>query len=422
VSGPVAHSAVTGQAPARLAEGDPAVFVPPPYPYDRLAELGVLAAEHPGGAVDLSVGTPCDPPPAAVVAALSTSDAERGYPASLGSPITRLAAAQWVRRRFGVEVDPAATALCVGTKELVATVPWLLRLRRPERRTVLHPAVAYPTYAMGAQLAGCRPVGVPVDGAGRLRLDQVEPTDIAAALLLWTNSPANPTGALDDLAAAAAWGRLHGVPVFSDECYAEFTWSGPPATILQHGTEQVVAVHSLSKRSNMAGVRAGFYTGDHDLVSELSDLRRHLGMMVPGPVQAAAAVAWDDDAHVRLQRDRYRWRLGRLIDALGGAGIPVAFPGGGFYLWVPVPPLWSDSSQRGGGGWRLARALARVAGVVTSPGDLYGEAEASHVRVAVVAPDEQIDDVARRIERSGAALEEAARSGLSAVEDLQVEH
>lgn len=387
-----------GSGPTEVAPaGAPATpFVAPPYPYDRLAELAALAAGHPDGAVDLSIGTPVDPPPAAVVAALAASGAERGYPASIGSAALRAAAAGWVERRFGVRVPPETVATCVGTKELVATVPWLLRLRRPERDTVLYPAVSYPTYAMGALLAGCQAVPVPAGPDGALDLAAVRPDDAARALLLWVNSPANPTGALDDLDAAAAWGRAHGVPVFSDECYAEFTWDGPPRTVLSTGVDGVVAVHSLSKRSNLAGVRMGFYTGDPDLVGELAELRRHVGMMVPGPVQAAAAVAWADDEHVSVQRHRYRHRLEVLAAALGGAGVPVDPPGGGFYLWVPVPAAWD-----GADGWQLGRALARAAGIVASPGDLYGQPVATHVRIAVVAPDERIEAVAGRIAAAG---------------------
>lgn len=382
-------------------------FEIPAYPYDRLGELARLAAGSGAVPVDLSIGTPCDPPAPAVVAALAASGAERGYPASIGSVDLRLAASRWMRRRFGVEVDPETVAACVGTKEMVATTPWLLRLRRPERSVVLYPEVSYPTYAMGAQLAGCRAVGVPSTDGG-LDLDGIDPKDAADALLLWVNAPGNPTGALEDLAGAAAWGRRHGVPVLSDECYVELTWSSTPASIVQHGVDQVLAVHSLSKRSNLAGVRAGFYTGDPTLVHELSELRKHVGMMVPGPVQAAAAVAWDDDDHVATQRSRYRRRLDLLLEALHSAGIDVAAPAGGFYLWVPVPATWP-----GADGWSLARALASVAGVVTSPGDLYGEAVAAHVRVAAVAPDEQIEAVAARIASSGSRFAEAAGASVA---------
>jgi aspartate/methionine/tyrosine aminotransferase len=181
-------------------------FVPPPYPYDRLDALAKLAAEHDGGVVDLSIGTPCDAPSSAVVAALSSSNAERGYPASIGSEPLRSAARDWMKRRFNVDVPVSRIAACVGSKEFVATTPHYLKLRRPDRDTVLYPAVSYPTYEMGAVLAGCRAVAVPMNASGGLDLASISPADAARALLLWVNSPSNPTGALDDLGAAAAWG------------------------------------------------------------------------------------------------------------------------------------------------------------------------------------------------------------------------
>jgi succinyldiaminopimelate transaminase len=362
-------------------------FVPPPYPYDRLDAFKPLADAHAGGVVDLSIGTPCDPPAAAVVEALGRSGAERGYPPSIGSAELRGAARRWIDRRFGVDVPAAQIGACVGTKEFVGTLPQWLKLRTPERDTVLYPAAAYPTYEMGAILAGCRPVPVPVDEHWRLRLDTIDPADAGRALCLWVNSPGNPTGALDDLAAAAAWGRAHAVPVFSDECYVEFTWEGPPTTILAGGLDGVVAVHSLSKRSNLAGVRVGFYAGDAELVHYLQEVRKHVGMMVPGPAQAAGVTALDDDTHVAEQRDRYRQRLDRMASVLSRwSGAEVPLPGGGFYLWANV-----------GDGWGFTEQLAREGGALVSPGDFYGPAFAPFVRVAVVQPDHRLDLVARRL-------------------------
>ncbi len=371
-------------------------FTLPPYPYDRLAGLAKLADEHDGGMVDCSIGTPCDPPLRAVVDALASSGTERGYPASAGSAQLREAAAAWLARRFGLpDVPPSSVAACVGTKELVASVPHVLRLREPRRDTVLYPAVSYPTYAMGAELAGCRavPVPPPPGRAGGLDLDAVASSDAERALVLWSNSPSNPTGGLGDLAAEAAWGRARGIPVFSDECYAEFTWDGPPRSVLQHGPEGVVAVHSLSKRSNLAGVRVGFYAGDGELVEFLRAVRQHAGLMVPGPAQAAGVAALADDGHVEAQRARYRERLGYLGGVLGGYGCPVAPPEGGFYLWVPVPAgRWPDA-------WAMAEALATDGGLLVSPGDLYGEGGAGHVRVALVQPMERLTLVGERLAR-----------------------
>jgi len=371
-------------------------FTLPPYPYDRLAGLAKLAEAHEGGMVDCSIGTPCDPPLPAVVEALASSGSERGYPASAGSPQLREAAARWLTRRFGLDdVPPATVAACVGTKELVASVPHVLRLRTPDRDTVLYPAVSYPTYAMGAELAGCRAVAVPAPERrlGGLDLEAVDPDDARRALVLWSNSPSNPTGGLGDLGAEAAWARTQGVPLFSDECYAEFTWDGLPRSVLEHGADGVVAVHSLSKRSNLAGVRVGFYAGDPELVEFLRAVRQHAGLMVPGPAQAAGVAALRDDDHVEVQRARYRERMAYLSDVFGAYGAPVERPEGGFYLWVPVTPgRWPDA-------WAMAEALARDGGLLVSPGDLYGDGGAGHVRVAVVQPMERLELAGERLGR-----------------------
>jgi succinyldiaminopimelate transaminase len=369
-------------------------FTPPPYPYERLNGTKARAIERfadRGGLVDCSIGTPCDAPPDAVLDAMATSGAERGYPTSPGSPTFRQAAAGWMDRRFGVAVDPdGGVAVCVGTKEFVATTAHFLRLRTPARDTVLYPAVSYPTYAMGATLAGARAVPVAELPAGGLDLDAIDPADAGRALLIWINSPSNPTGLLTDLERAATWGRQRGIPVLSDECYAEFTWDGPARTILESGTEGVVAVHSLSKRSNLAGVRAGFYAGDSELVTYLVDLRRHAGLMVPGPVQAGAVVALDDDTHVDYQRRRYDDRLRFLAGALADAGLPVDLPAGGFYLWVPVPDRFTD-------GWAACEWLADEAGLLVSPGELYGPDGSGHVRIAMVQPMDRLELVVDRL-------------------------
>ena len=356
-------------------------FTPPPYPYDRLKPAKAAASAHEGGLVDLSIGTPYDPPPAAVVAALSDSGTERGYPASIGSAQFRESAAGWMARRFGVDLGIDSIAACVGTKELVANVVGWLKLRDPARDTVLYPSVAYPTYEMGAILAGCR--ALPVDD-----LAAVDHADAARALCLWVNSPANPTGALADLGAAADWGRRHGVLVLSDECYAEFTWDGLPHTILEHGADGLLAVQSLSKRSNLAGLRVGFYAGDPGLVHYLAEVRKHAGFMVPGPVQAAAIVALDDDAHVDEQRERYLERLWFFADVLRSQGAKVDLPGGSFYLWAEVP---------GGDAWAFTNDLAARGGALVSPGDLYGPGGAGHVRVAMVQPMDRLKLVAERL-------------------------
>jgi aspartate/methionine/tyrosine aminotransferase len=248
--------------------------------------------------------------------------------------------------------------------------------------------VAYPTYEMGAILAGCRAVAVPVDHQFRLDFDAIGRQEAARALCLWVNSPGNPAGQLDDLERAAEWGRARGVPVFSDECYAEFTWSGPPRSILSSGLDGVVAVHSLSKRSNLAGLRVGWYCGDPSLVRYLMEVRKHVGMMAPGPVQLAGAAALGDQAHVEEQRRRYRQRLDFMSGVLAAVGAEVEPPEGGFYLWARAP---------GGDAWPFTERLAAEGGVLVSPGEFYGQAGSAFVRVAMVQPMARLQLVAERL-------------------------
>jgi succinyldiaminopimelate transaminase len=369
----------------------PGGFVPPPYPYDRLESAKAVAAAHRGGIVDLSIGTPTDPPPPAVTDALARADeggSVRGYPASVGSVTLRRAIADWTERRLGVELPLEALAVCIGTKEFVGTLPQWLKLRTPDRDTILYPAISYPTYEMGAVLAGLRAVPVPVDAGWRLDLSAVADADAERALALWVNTPGNPAGQLDDLGAAAAWGRQRGVPVFSDECYVEFTWDGPRRTILSTGLPGVVAVHSLSKRSNLAGLRIGFYAGDPELVDYLREVRKHVGLMVAGPVQLAGAAALADDGHVEAQRDRYWARLVRMQQILGKLGVAADLPDGGFYLWAPAPD---------GDAWAFTDRLAREGGALVSPGDFYGPAGAGYVRIAMVQPMDRLELVAERL-------------------------
>ena len=364
-------------------------FKPPPYPYDRLDKFKPFAQKHEGGLVDLSIGTPCDAPAPAVVAALSSSNAERGYPPSIGSDALRNAAQAWMQRKFEISVPTSQIAACIGSKEFVATTPQYLKLRSPDRDTVLFPAVSYPTYEMGAILAGCRPVAVPMTSTGGIDTSKISASDIKRALMIWSNSPNNPTGDLDDLKALATWGRKNSVPVFSDECYVEFTWSRKPESILQLGLEGVVALHSLSKRSNLAGVRVGVYAGDKEIVDYLKEVRKHVGMLVPGPAQAAAVVAFGDDESVKLQRDVYLRRLETLATVLSKwSGFTIDMPSGGFYLWF-------DAKD----GWEFAERVAKEGGALVSPGDFYGAGGANNVRVAVVQPDDKIALVTSRLAR-----------------------
>ena len=367
-------------------------FVPPIYPYFRLDALKQRAAEAPGGIVDLSVGTPNDPVPDIVIAALAEAGPRAaGYPRAIGAPALREAAAGWMQRSFGVSLDAAQVVSVVGTKELVASLPHVLRLRDPSRDTVLYPAVSYPTYAMGAELGGCRAVPVPLGDGWHLDLSSVSEDDAARALLLWVNEPGNPTGSQSvagPLADAVDWARARGIVVASDECYVEFNWDEagdfvPGATALQSGADGVLAVHSLSKRSNMAGYRCGFLAGDGDLVAYIASVRTHAGMMVPGPIQAAATVAWADDAHVAVQRARYAERRMYARARLAEAGLVDAGGPSSFYLWARSADPAED-------GWAVTARLAET-GTLVAAGDLYGEGGGGHVRIALVEPLERLE-------------------------------
>ena len=339
-----------------------------------------MARAHPGGIADLSVGTPVDPTPERVRAALRAAADAPGYPFTAGAPGLRAAIQGWLSRRLDV---PAGVAVVptVGSKELVALLPWLLGVRGG----VAFPDLAYPTYEVGARLAGCAPVPWPSTAPGRVS---------EAVSLLWVNSPANPTGAVlgaDVLAAILTWARAAGVLVVSDECYLEFGWDAEPVSVLHPSIcgdnhEGLLAVHSLSKRSNMAGYRAGFVAGDPNAVARLLELRKHAGLIVPGPVQAAMIAALDDDEHVAEQRERYRRRRAVLMPALAAAGFRIEASAAGLYLWC----------TRGEECWASVRWLAER-GILVAPGEFYGPAGACHVRVALTATDERVGAAAERL-------------------------
>ncbi|MET0422117.1 MAG: succinyldiaminopimelate transaminase [Acidimicrobiia bacterium] len=366
-------------------------FVPPPYPHDRLAALKARAELAPAGLIDASVGTPVDPmPEVAVQALVDAARGATGYPATIGFPSYRNAAVGWIDRRFGVSLAADQICACIGTKEAVASLPRALSLRDPSRDVVLYPAVAYPTYAMGATLAGLRAVPVPVDHEWRLDLGAVDPADADRALVLWLNDPSNPTGVTatpDAMREAVEWARERGIVVASDECYAEFTYddAGTPAapvTALTTSTDGVLAVHSLSKRSNMAGLRAGFFAGDLELITYLGEVRKHGGLMTPAPVQAAAAAALGDDVHVREQQARYAARRATMLPALEARGLVHDGGPSAFYLWLRTAEGPSD-------GWAIAADLADT-GLLAAPGDFYGPAGEHHARIALTLTDEQV--------------------------------
>jgi succinyldiaminopimelate transaminase len=371
-------------------------FVPPPYPHDRLDAFRRLAAVVPGGVVDCSIGNPIDPVPDVVLAALdAAAPGGAAYPMTIGSTDLRAAAADWIARRFGVAVEPDHVLACIGTKEMVASLPRFLGMRDPSRDTVLYPAISYPTYAMGAELAGLRAVPVPLDDEWHLDLSRISDEDAGRALLLWTNEPGNPTAAVAsaaEVAEAVAWARARGIVVATDECYAEFS-GGEPVTALGTGLDGVLAVHSLSKRSNMAGFRTGFVAGDPDLVRYLGEVRKHGGLMTPGPIQAAAVAALGDDTHVAAQRARYSERRSLMLAGLAAHGLVHDGGPAPFYLWLRSEAGVDD-------GWELAARLAE-AGTLVAPGSLYGPAAADHVRLALTQPLDRLQLVLERLSTAG---------------------
>lgn len=366
---------------AGRARSDPAAALST-FPWDTIETFKHTAQGHPDGIIDLSVGTPVDPVPVAIRRALADASDAPGYPQVHGTPELRSAYTAWLDRAHGVTVDPRDVLPTIGSKELVASLPGQLGFGRGD--TVVIPQLAYPTYEVGVRMAG----------ATLLRADALTAIGPERVSMIWLNSPSNPTGKVlpvEHLRKVVTWARARGVVIASDECYLDLGWDVTPLSILHPdvcGGDQrgLLAVHSLSKRSNLAGYRLGFVSGDRDLVGRLLALRRHLGAIVPAPVQAAGVAALEDDAPVLVQRERYAERRAVLATAFGGAGFAVDESQAGLYLWCTrgEPALESVA-------WLADR------GILVAPGTFYGPAGAEHVRVAFTATDERVAAVAKRL-------------------------
>ncbi len=361
----------------------------PDFPWDSLAPYLATASAHPNGIVNLSVGTPVDPTPQVVRDALTRASDAPGYPLTSGTPQLRDGVVDWFARRRGVSgLDPAGVLPTVGSKELVAWLPTLLGLGAGD--IVGIPRIAYPTYDVGARLAGAHPQVV--DG-----LTALGPLTAATRpRLLWVNTPSNPTGVVlgvEHLAKLVGWARTNGVVVASDECYAELDWQSDDATpsildprVCEGDHTGLLAVYSLSKQSNLAGYRAGLVAGDPSLVARLLEVRKHAGMIVPAPVQAAMVAALGDPAHVVEQKARYAARRAELLPALERAGFRVDASGAGLYLWAS-----RDEDAWASVGWLAER------GILVAPGSFYGAAGERHVRVALTASDERVAAASARL-------------------------
>ncbi|WP_449283586.1 succinyldiaminopimelate transaminase [Leucobacter sp.] len=361
----------------------------PDYPWDAMAPYAEEAARHPGGALNLSVGSPVDPSPASVREALAAATDAHGYPATAGSPPLREAIAEWFSRRRGVTVAPSAVLPTIGSKELVALMPFLLGLGPGE--AVVFPRIAYPSYQIGAALVGAEAVASddPAEWPEHTRL-------------VWLNSPSNPDGRVMDVGAlqvAVSRARELGAVIIGDECYAEFGWEAPwdaepipsilDPRVVGDDHRGVLSAYSLSKQSNLAGYRAAFIAGDAELIARLLTVRKHAGLMQPAPVQAAMVAALGDETHVDEQRERYRARRGVLRPALEAAGYRVDGSEAGLYLWA----------TRGSDAWESVAEFARL-GIVVGPGHFYGDHSPQHVRLALTASDEAIAAAADRLRRS----------------------
>lgn len=355
----------------------------PDFPWDSLDAARARASAHPDGIVDLSVGTPVDPTPEVGRLALAAAADAPGYPTTWGTPRLRAAIRDYLERRWGaVGLADDGVLPVVGTKELVALLPTLLGVG--PGATVVIPSTAYPTYDVGGRIAGAAVVATD------------DPSDLPTLRpgLVWINSPANPHGAILSPAALRAWvdaARAAGAVLASDECYGEFGWDVEPMSVLHPevnggSLEGVLAVHSLSKRSNAAGYRAGFVAGDPEVVRPLLEVRKHAGLMVPTPVQAAMVALLDDQVHVEEQRARYRRRRAVLRPALVAAGYRVEHSEGSLYLWCTRDEDCRASVDH----------LAGL-GILVAPGDFYGDAGRTFVRVALTASDERIEAAARRL-------------------------
>ena len=362
----------------------------PDFPWDRLTDYAARARAHADGIVDLSVGTPVDPTPEVVQQALRDAADSPGYPMTIGLPETRQACLDWLSRRHGVTGLGLDQVLpVIGSKELIGALPLHLGLGAGD--LIVYPELAYPTYEVGAALAGARAVAT----------DSLTSLGPETPRLLWLNSPSNPTGRelpVDHLKKVVDWCRERGVILVSDECYLECAWEAEPVSVLHPdvcggSAEGILSVHSLSKRSNLAGYRCAFVAGDAALIGELLAVRKNLGLMMPGPQQRAMAAALDDDEHVAAQHATYAARRAVLRTALEGAGFRIDHSEASLYLWARRQTEGADEDC-----WDTVSWLADR-GILVAPGAFYGPAGGRHVRVAFTATDERVEAAAARLSR-----------------------
>ena len=349
------------------------------YPFVRLTEAKARLIAEGVPVIDFGPGEPREEVPAFIREALVAAiDAEpvSGYPAAVGLPELRAAAAGWVGRRFGVTLDPGRHVVpTLGSKEAIYSLVQVVE------GAVAMPTPGYPVPERAALFAGREVVPMPLrpENAWLPDLDAL-PWDRLG--LLWVNFPGNPTAAtapVEWLAEAAERCRRHDVVLASDEAYCELWFEGdPPPSALQVGDlTNVLAFHTLSKRSSMPGYRSGFVAGDPELIAALKRYRPNVGTAPQTFVQRASAVAWDEDSHVVATRERYAAKRAVLLPALLDAGLVQAGGDASFFLWmgVPGPPTLGDDVA-------FAEELLSH-GIVVAPGSGLGPGGEGHVRVAL---------------------------------------
>ena len=346
----------------------------PDFPWDALAPFGEKAKAHPSGFIDLSQGTPVDPTPEFIQEAFKAAANSPSYPVTAGTPELRDAISNWAKTELGASGEFGVLPL-IGSKELVAWLPTILQSKH-----VLYPEIAYPTYLVGSMIAQTKSSAVDFDANAWPDAD-----------LAWVNTPSNPTGRVhsdDELKSAIKWAEKGGV-VVADECYLEFGNGITPKSILAltgGNNKNILAIHSLSKRSSMAGYRAAMMIGDKELIARILEVRKHAGMMVPLPVQKAMVAALSDNKHVAEQRSRYNARKEKVRAAIEKNGFKVDHSEAGLYLWAT-----RDESDWDSVSWFAEK------GILVTPGHFYGEKGGKHVRIAMTATDKQIDELVKRL-------------------------
>lgn len=365
---------------------------------EQLATYPIFALEQRKAALrkrgvrlfDFGTGDPVEPTPQfirdALVGAVQPSCP---YPSIRGKGPIRRVIADYLQRRYGVTVDPNTQVLpTAGSKEAVFHLPLLVVDQQSSDNVVVFPDPGYPAYQRGVMFAGGTPHAVVLEGDQIFRPWLLPDALLDRTRMIWVNSPHNPTGAvhsLQQLQRIADLCRERDILLASDESYADIYSDVRPPSALETGVDNVVVLHSLSKRSGMTGYRSGFLAGDPAIIAALTTLRSNPGLAPQDFVNAAACAAWADDEHVAARRRVFAAKKAILIDFFDEVGIEVAASEATIYLWVRAPEGETDET------W-AARLLE--AGIVVSPGRMFGVAGGGqgYIRVALVPSEAEIRD------------------------------